>query len=836
MYLAHLQIKNNGKCIRQSLRAHNRQVGQYASKCLEEVGLSSCGMLAGILHDGKGTAKFQEYLSQCAAWEAFNNGYCDQPSFEPPRRGTVNHTFAGCIYLLDRYHATDNPRITSLDIVTSEFIACAIASHHGLIDCLSIEKKNGFLHRCTETDRASIQYDSAKKAFEEEISSKQEIDDLFQSSKDELQAFFDKVRRLRSLEDPKKDEAFLMLSMAERMLTSALIYADRRDTAEFSDEKSGEYGDIKPDWERNIRDFERIYSQFPPSDKPINQIRFSISNQCRNFADEQEGCIYRLNVPTGGGKTLSSLRYALYHARKYHKKRIIYIIPLLTIIDQNAADIRKFLPNERILEHHSDVLLDDLSKDELSQYDLIKDRWTAPVIITTLVQILNILFSNKTQCIARMRALSDAVLIFDEVQSIPYKTITLFNAAINYLAKFCRSTIILCSATQPAFEHVSTIPLLLSDKIMVQLSAAEMKVFKRHQYHAWDGRDTTVEDICHFARSVVKQENPLMIVCNTKSEAVRIYQKLTDQSDENLHIRHLSAGMCKAHRKNVLEEIGLMLMKIQNHTMEDRLILVTTQIVEAGVNLSFRSVIRLMAGDDNLVQAAGRCNRSDEYHGHGDVYLMKLQNENLSKLSEIKSARNAMISAIGSSGDESFEPASQAFICTYYRRLFRALDDKGETLYPIQYRDGDPYFIAYLLANHIQQQEGEPEFFMHQPFKTAGEYFHVFDENTYSVLVPYHSEGEQLIRQIEGMLAATGSISKTYLQRAGEYTITIYEWQKRVLEANQLLTPIQDRNPRELGEKGRNAVLMYKLDERAYREDIGLTLEAVKRTVDDYIF
>ena len=836
MYLAHLRIKNNGECIKQLLRTHNRQVGQYASECLEEIGLSSCGMLAGILHDGKGTAKYQEYLSQSAAWDAFDRGYGNQPSFARPRRGTVNHTFAGCIYLLDRYHAADKPETTSLDIVTSEFIACAIASHHGLFDCLSIEKKNGFLHRCMETDRASIQYDSAKKAFEEEISSREEIDELFHSSRDELHAFLDRLRCLHPERELTGDEVFLMLSMAERMLTSALIYADRRDTAEFFDEKSGKYGDIQPDWERNIEDFERVYSQIPSSDKPINQIRARISNQCRDFSDKGDGCIYQLNVPTGGGKTLSSLRYALYHARQYHKKRIIYVIPLLTIIDQNARDIREHLPNEKILEHHSDVLVDDMSKDELSQYDLMKNRWTAPVIISTLVQVLDILFSGKTQCVARMRALSDAILIFDEVQSVPYKTINLFNAAINYLAKFCRSTIILCSATQPTFEHVSMVPLLLSDENMVQLSAAEMKVFRRHQYHAWDGRDATVDDICHFALSVIEKENPLMIVCNTKSEAARIYQMLATQQDERLHIMHLSAGMCKAHRKIVLKRIGAMLEEIQNRESEDRLILVTTQIVEAGVNLSFRSVIRLMAGDDNLVQAAGRCNRSDEYHDHGDVYLMKLQNENLSKLSEIESARNAMISAIESTGDESFDPASQAFIRTYYRRLFRSLDDKHETLYPIQYRDGDTYHIAYLLANHIQPMEGEPKFFMHQPFKTAGEYFHVFDENTYSVLVPYHSEGEKLIRQIEGALAVNESIPPTYLQRAGEYTITIYEWQKRILEDNQLLIPIQASCRHEMGKRSSSAVLMYKLDACAYQEDIGLTMEPVKRTVDDYIF
>ncbi|MGN1382226.1 MAG: CRISPR-associated helicase Cas3' [Eubacterium sp.] len=827
MYLAHMVWEQDGSCREQTLRDHNRQVGQYASSCLKKAGLSACGMLAGILHDGKGTPKFQEYLRQGAAWDAFDRGVLEKPSFSPPSRGTVNHTFAGCIYLLDRYH-----NIGPTERLASEFLACAISSHHGLFDCLSIEKKNGFLHRVVEADREDIQYESAREAFEQEVSSREEIDDLFHKAAQELKAL---LGNLHGLASPSHNNIFMLLSMAERMLTSALIYGDRRDTAEFMDNQHEGYGDIKPDWDRDIRDFENLYEQFPPSTKPINKARASISMQCREFADEADGSIYQLNVPTGGGKTLSSLRYALYHARKYNKSRIIYVIPLLTIIDQNAAEIRRYLPSEEVLEHHSDVLTDTMTKDELGRYDLMKDRWTAPVIITTLVQILDILFSGKTQSIARMRALSNAVLIFDEVQSVPYKTIALFNAAINYLAKFCGSTVILCSATQPAFDQIQSIPLMLTDKQMVYLTDAEMNVFKRHQYHEWDGHDVTLKDVGHFALSIVQAENPLMIVCNVKSEALRLYHFLSEQNDDQLLVMHLSAGMCKAHRKRVLEDISAKLNEIQNQASSQKLILVTTQLVEAGVNLSFRSVIRLMAGDDNLVQAAGRCNRSDEYHGHGDVYLVKLQGEekSLSMLPEIKDARNAMVSAIAGSGNTPFSPASQTFIRSYYRRLFNELDRRSETKYPFCYNGATKYAVN-LLESQEQQKDGEPLYMMHQPFKTVGMYFRVFEENTTSVLVPYHEEGAHLIQQMEDAFKATKNIPKQLLRRAGEYSITIYEYQKRVLGEKKFIHQLgEDLLSKDFSNKELPPI--YRLDAEAYQEDIGLSLDA-ERTVDDFIF
>ena len=816
--LAHMIYAEDGPRT-QTLREHNRNVALYASEALAPLHLSACGKLTGLLHDGKGTPAFQAYLRESAAWLAYEQGLREKPDTPPRKRGEVNHTFAGCIYLLDRYHRADDPRK-----LTAEILACAIGSHHGLFDCLSLDGRNGFLHRVRDTDRKQIQYENAKEAFETEISSEKELDTVMNQAAEEINT----LCRQFLEHAPDSDSFFLFLSMLTRMITSALIYADRRDTAEFCDGRPGQYGDICPDWNRDIREFESRYAKFAGTDSPINRVRTLISGQCRKFAEEPDGRIYQMHVPTGGGKTLSSLRYCLYHADRYQKKRIIYVIPLLTILDQNAADIRTFLPDETVLEHHSDVVTEEMSSDELARYDLMRDRWNAPVIITTLVQILDILFSGKTQAIARMRALADAVIVFDEVQSVPRRMITLFNAALNFLSGYCGATILLSSATQPAFDEADTVPLQIARKEMVHLTDVQKSVFVRYQYHPWSQVQITEDELCARAKDIADTQSPLMIVCNTKSEAADIYRKLRGICPD-ADVMHLSAGMCKAHRKTVLETVSAKLHDIQTHQSSKKLILVTTQLVEAGVNLSFRSVIRLMAGCDNLVQTAGRCNRSNEY-GTGDVYLCQLSGEHLEALPDIAKSREAMQKTIGEAGDE-FDPESETFIRRFYENVMKdsknVMNTENVMNYPMLGTSA-----AALLENNRPAVCADPDngaYLMHQPFRTVGENFHVFGEDTLSLLVPYGPEGADLIEIIRSVIARTGFVSKALLRRAGDFSVTIYPWQKDLLERNGMLRTLS------AGKNGQEKAALYAVFPDAYSEDTGLNVRAC-RSANDYIF
>lgn len=813
MYLAHFVIDHDKGNREQTLREHCRNVAEYASECMETAGFGACAFLAGLLHDGKGTEKFQTYLRQSAAWSAFDEGKIEKPRFTRPQKGSVNHTFAGTIYLMDKHHDMEDPNRA----LTAEILSCAISAHHGLFDCMSLDGENGFVHRIREDRRAEIQYEQAKYVFEHEVSSPEEIDELFEKSCLEVQDFLKALPRYSD----NADSIFMQLSMAVRMLASALMYADRRDTAEFMDESR--YGDIQGNWENDIRDFEEKYRKLNVSVgsgniSPLNRTRRDISEQCRKFADNPGG-IYRLNVPTGGGKTLSSLRYSLYHAKQFKKKKIIYIIPLLTIIDQNAAEIESYLPEETILEHHSDIAREDMTEGELREYDLLRDRWEAPVIITTLVQILDVFFSDKTSAVTRLRALANSVMIFDEVQSVPMKTLAMFNSALNYLADFCGTTVILCSATQPEFNSLKSYPLHISDKRMISLTDEQYQIFRRQKYHDLSGKEITLDELAARSVDIVQRQNPLMVVCNTKSEARQLYRTLTEEQ-QDLLVMHLSAGMCKAHRKKVIEAVRGELSLIQDKKDFRRFILVTTQIVEAGVNMSFRSVIRILAGNDNLVQSGGRCNRSNEYES-GDVYLMRVQGENTSlrQLPDIRNAQSAMVDTVYQfRRNDEFDPEAPAFISEYYRKLFRKTESDREILYPFQYKTGMKYFMAALLSNRLSIDADE-QFLLHQPFKTAGEYFKVFEENTYEVIVPFE-EGRELIESMKYFEKSGAMVPAELYRKAGDYSVQIFEWQKKKLDDNRMLENYSGGH-------------FYYLNQKAYDES-GLNAEA-KWDMDDFM-
>lgn len=846
MNLAHLLVDDETHRERsQSLREHNRRVGEYASQALESIGFPSLGMLAGILHDGKGTKKFQLYLRNAAEGKKV-------------QRGSVNHTFAGCIYILEKYHSdvsskngdlvketgqhsnsgeTGSTRVRfekrkrAESNLTSEIIAYAVGAHHGLFDCINFEGRNGFLHRL-EADRDQIEYAQAKYSFEHEISCPKEIDSLFSSAVDEIDSYYEKLQRHvsdlssgitsndpRTLSDLRqKGYPQAVTAMLVRMVSSAIMYADRRDTAEFSTGKT--YRDIPGLWDEDLQFLENRIKEFDES--PINHARQMISNQCRTFAVKEPG-IYRLNVPTGGGKTLAVLRYSLAHALKYQKKRIIFVAPLLTIIDQNAKVIRDYLPiQETILEHHSDVVMEEKSCDEADRYDVLRDRWSAPVIITTMVQLLEILFSDKTQSVARMRALSESVLVFDEVQSLPRKTLQIFNIAMNFLAGFCGVTVVLSSATQPALEGLD-FPINVKREEMVRLSEDELAVFKRCIIeNKITNYGSTIEDVASFCLNRAAQDRSVLVICNTRREARMVFEQINQVADSNTDVIHLSASMCKAHRKKVLEQIFRLLSEIQemfsgdNYGEEGRsLILVSTQLVEAGVDFSFHTVIRVLAGDDNIVQSAGRCNRSNEY-GDGNFFIVKLKGENLKGLSDIQSAQEAMEETLYR--DLGLSVDSPKFVRDFYMNLYASSRSSCITEYPIG--ENLPTYTRLLTGDlrPIYISPKSRQYVLRQPFESMGREFQAFEDNSEDVLVPY-GEGKEIISYLRTCrLYEYDEINKE-IKKSSEYSVKIYEWQKNRLEEKGLLEHLLDDHVIAVGEK-------------AYSDLFGLDVQTEYKTED----
>lgn len=740
---AHIRNESDHLLI-QTADEHCRNAGQYAGRCLRGVGLEQTGHLLGLIHDcGKFKEEFRQYLMA-------PNGV----------RGSVNHTFAGCRLLLERYHGECGDPMQWL---TAELLAFAVGSHHGLFDCVDENRDSGFLHRMRKKD---IGYAESMRNFLEQCASGEELDRRFDAAHRELLAVYEHL----SCEDP--DEACFQTGLLARLLLSALIEGDRRDTAEFM---SGiafapEPDDLQAFWHPYLERVEEKLDRFP-TDTAICRARREISDRCRAFAERESG-IYRLNVPTGGGKTLSSLRYALAHASKWGKRRIIFTSPLLSILEQNAAVVREFIGDDGIvLEHHSNALRTEDGW-ELDQRELAVESWNAPVIITTLVQLLNTLFEGKTTAIRRFQSLCNSVIVMDEVQTVPPKMLSLFNQAIDFLAKVCGATVLLCSATQPYLE-----------KTMHPLRSAVADVIP-HDDSLWgpfrrtvitDAGGKTLEEIAEFAMDALEQVQSLLVVCNRKDEAAYLFGRLRDQADVACH---LSASMCTAHRRKTLEELNRAL------DCGKKCLCVSTQVIEAGVDISFARVIRLAAGMDSVIQAAGRCNRHGESAEPVSVYVVSCQGENLGRLREIREAKKATESLLDAyrrmPGRFDEDLSSDQAIQAYYQKLHTdmsrnyqdyAIEKPKTTLFELL--SGNTRFCD-------EDTPGYGQFCLNQAFKLAGSRFRVFDSDTRDLVVPYGA-GRELIAELTGRDQPDTAFLASWERRARPYTVAAYEWQLKKL-------------------------------------------------------
>lgn len=771
----------------QSVLQHSRRAADYAASALHCIGLGSAAYLAGLLHDaGKCTENFATYIRKAANQETV-------------RRGSVNHTFAAARYILAHWHKSNGE---TLQDVTAELIAYACGAHHGLFDCISDDYKSGFAHRMTD-DNPDI--DTSMENFLKHCVSKCELERLFAEASVELQTFYDTFKRL----ELESAELSFFVGMTARMLLSAVMEGDRRDTAEFmSGEVHTNPPDDSPIWKNALARVKteenraraaavetwhgalaRVGAKLEelPANEDIAQARRQISLQCKNYASHESG-IYRLNVPTGGGKTLSVLRYALAHAETHQKRRILYVAPLLTILEQNAAVIRSFVQDDRlILEHHSNLVLEQ-DTDEMSAAKLLSENWDAPILITTLVQLLNTLFSGKTSAIRRLWALCDSVIVIDEIQSLPIRMLSQFNMAISFLSEVCGATMVLCSATQPCLEQAAH-PLLKPPADIIPYDPQLWKVFQRTELQI--AKKRKLKEIPDFIASILPETNSLLVVCNKKNEAEFLYRALT--TNETYHSFHLSAAMCPAHRKEVLRAMQRALQEPQGK----KVVCVSTQVIEAGVDISFGCVVRLCAGMDSVVQAAGRCNRNRESENPAPVYLIDCEDENLSKLPDILRAKEATIDLLTCFQQDSAQfdddLTSDKAIERYYRKLYaNTAEGFQDDRLPKPY---DTLTRFSLLSDNKKRVDTAmcPEcahYFMHQAFKLAGETFTVFETDTFGALVPYGG-GKDLIAELNSDRAKYDlAYSKQLLRRAKEFTVSLYGYQKSKLEKSGGIYPI----------------------------------------------
>lgn len=399
------------------------------------------------------------------------------------------------------------------------------------------------------------------------------------------------------------------------------------------------------------------------------------------------------------------------------------------------------------------------------------------------MQLLNTLFSGKTACIRRFQALCNSVVVIDEVQTVPNNLLTLFDLAVNFLVTVCGATVVLCSATQPCLEAAAH-PLQNADRQIVPYDTALWSAFRRTQIIDSTGR--RLDEIPEFSLQVLEDADSLLIVCNRKDEAEQLYRTLRAGP---YRCFHLSAAMCIAHRRQTLQALQNALDALAAPDADHKkVICVSTQVIEAGVDISFARVIRLAAGMDSIVQAAGRCNRNGECQMPAPVHIVPCIDENLGHLREIQMAKAASLQLL-----EAFRQhpeqygndlTSDAAIRYYYRRLYAtmakgyqddtvSLSGKSVTLYSLlsdnrDFADADcPASGQYLLQ---------------QAFRIAGAKFEVFDGETTDVIVPY-GEGRQIILEL-GQIDPQRDLEKLYtlLERAKPYTVSLYSWQRSKLE------------------------------------------------------
>lgn len=721
---------------KQPLREHCENVSRLCGENLAAAGLDAVGKLIGLVHDlGKAKPEFQNYIERAARGENVE-------------RGSVIHSTAGMCYLASL--AAEGEGGATLNGHLAELCEYAVGAHHGVFDCVDVMGNVKLLGRiAAEPDvKATIG------AFFDEIPAPTE--ELIKAANAQFAAVVNKMRiptanmDAKSKDNAETEEQFYV-GMLARLALSALMDADRRDSADFClDEPrtfpSAPIEEMAKNCESVVAELERNASGC------INEVRKEISRRAVEAGALPSGA-YGLNVPCGAGKTIASMRFALEHAKIHGKRKIFYIAPLLTILDQNVATIRKLVGDSGlVLEHTSDFDERDLKEDEATYRRLVVENWAAPVIATSTVRFLETLFSCRGSAVRRMNALSQSVILIDEVQALPVKSITMFNAAINFLTRVAGATVLLCTATLPSSPDLAaTIPC----REAVALSDEERAVFSRNRVIIKQD-EMTYEELCMLTMSVMDEASRLLLICNTKREAAQLYRMLAasgKNADKPFAVVHLSAAMCKAHRGEVLARILY---------GGERLVCVSTQVVEAGVDVSFECVIRLAAGIDNIAQAAGRCNRNGEYGATKQVYVVKLKDEKLGSLVDIDRARKAFISA--TANIKTFDPADSKLIREYYREFYwSATDKRNDTLYPANAGGVDVRLYDLLSKNMIGRktdkfkESPKPRLLM-QAFETAGSLYRVIDDDAYAVIVPYDDCARGIISDLSSKRAEVDPI------------------------------------------------------------------------------
>lgn len=782
MYIARIAEDKREQATKQHLEEVAELAGAWASK----LNIKHTARLTALLHDmGKFSRAFVSYLRQK----------------DKSKRGSVIHSTQGAKYIYESVQKRD-----FFSSLLAEMIAICIAGHHGrLPDGISPAGETPLSNRLRDSDK-KLYYSEVWHNFNEATVFSNDIEQLFALCRKEIDDF------IKRCKEECVNPAF-MVHILTKYLFSCLIDADRYNAYCFESGLSAAQDSHAPPWSQLAARLEpHLAGKNAGIDTPIKQMRQAISQKCLKAAQRSQG-VYRLAAPTGGGKTLSSLRFALAHAQKHNLDRIIYVIPYLSVLEQTADNIREALgidkDNMTVLEHHSNLIPPD-DDEKTEEIRLLTSRWDSPIIITTMVQFLESTYSEKSGKLRKLHHMAKAVLIFDEVQSLPDKCVHLFNEAINFLATFGGSTILLCTATQPPLEsverpiHLSEPPDLTPNMETPLQTPSRTRIVDSHIRHGY-----TDEELASFVLEKQEINGNCLVILNTKSDVAQLYTAIKDFMDKqgrSIKLLHLSTMMCPAHRLKVINSLK---EDLDEHR-QTPVICVSTQLVEAGVDFSFKCVIRALAGLDSIAQAAGRCNRHGEDPDGRDVYLVNPGKENLSKLPEIKHGRDITLRILDEAqmGQTDMDILSSATMNRFYEEYFHRR--KNEMDYPAG-ADGSLYDL--LSCNKkgegaCNNLGGKTLPALRQAFRTAGERFYVIEQSGTNILVPY-GKGEELADLFQ---KAELKDKPRLLREMGQFSVSLYPYQILMLEQERALRMLDDG--------------LLLLDKQYYDQERGICFEA----------
>ncbi|WP_018527764.1 CRISPR-associated endonuclease Cas3'' [Alkalispirochaeta alkalica] len=531
-----------------------------ATKCKEnasKIGCGDYGEVLGLLHDvGKYSTEFQNYIKSSV-------GELDPDKDEDfvntsEYKGKIDHSTAGAQFIWQELAGK-----TSSQRFLAQILSLCLVSHHsGLIDNLRSDN-NGTVDSFTKRIRKNTD-----KTHLKEIKDKAEVLARVNSIISN-QTFSEPMERVlssvfKSLPDGQRNQTSSLFQfhagLFVRFLFSCLIDADRQDTADSEKMQAAGFrqNGMYVGWKDLISRLEKKIVEFGEPENDVDILRRHVCDSCLEAASKDKG-IFTLTVPTGGAKTLSSLRFALHHAEKHKIDRIIYVIPFTSIIDQNAEVVRKILETSAadkgriVLEHHSNIGAEKQGWKE----KLLTENWDAPVVYTTMVQFLEALFGAGTRGARRMHQLAESVIVFDEIQTLPIRCVHMFCNAVNFLVRQCGSSIVLCTATQPLLGRV--------DNQKGSLDPSSMREIMPNVYELFDdlkrvdvidlrkAKGWSDEETADLVLDEVTKTGSCLVIVNTKRSARALFRTVQQNGDAECF--HLSTGMCPIHRKKILKTI-----------------------------------------------------------------------------------------------------------------------------------------------------------------------------------------------------------------------------------------------------------------------------------------